>query len=346
MPRFSSTQLAVAAAAGSPLPSAQFDTDRAWHEYQQQWLFSFQPESCLPSPTNPERRNVWKAARRQYQKMAKQLQAASPSFANNATVATATAATATADTAIITTATAATATHLYTVRLPQITGENALQYPPPILSEYAEDARGPGSVPAIWYKQMASVMRATSTRQSLLRQWFWEADGDYWSSPSCWQKALNEWRHLVADADKILYEEALRHRPKPDEQLVPPVVGWLDQMPPTMGDLPYITKANAAQYPPPSLKRFHEGDCGPASAPAVWYKQMTFGGIEWHGADLDDLGCPNRAQISDLYEQQRRRWRRMLPVAQEKERDREKKRKRGRGDKNPRRHEGARPLFG
>ena len=168
MPAFSSTQLAVAAAAGSPLPSAQFDTDRAWHEYQQQWLFSFQPELCLPSPANPERRNVWKAARRQYQKMAKQLQAASPSFANNATVATATADTAT----------------------------------------------------------------------------------------------------------------------------------------------------------------------------------MTFGGIEWHGADLDDLGCPNRAQISDLYEQQRRRWRRMLPVAQEKERDREKKRKRGRGDKNPRRHEGARPLFG
>ena len=323
MPRYNPEQIAAAAAAGSPLPSARFDNDREWHEYQQEWLSSLWPEQCLPSPTKPERRLVWKAARRKYKKMVGQL--ATPAAAT----ATVTAA-ATNDASTDATATDATATDTNAIdataasKPPQITKDNAHKYPPPILSEYDEDARGPDSAPAIWYKQMKSVINSTSKRHTLLLRWC-RGDKDFWSSTMCWQKAVNEWLLLVAD--DALRKEALHNRPRPHEQLMPPV-------------LPHITKANAAQYPPPSLKRFHKDDCGLASAPAVWYKQMTC--CDWHlGVDLDDMGCPDRAQLSVLYETARRRWHRMLPEAQEKEREREKKRKRERGEKNPQRWGGG-----
>jgi hypothetical protein len=349
MPRYNSEQLAAAAAAGSPLPSASFDTDQEWHEYQQRWLSSFWPEQRLPSPRNLQRRVTWKAARRRYKKITRQLGVGSSvavvataadddTTANNATATDATAidtataaavATAIDTTADNTTATDATATDTATAAAvpPQITRDNAHEYPPPVLSEYAMDARGPGSAPAVWYKQMGSVINMTSKRHTLMRRFrrsSWAGD-NFWSSSVCWQKAVNEWLQLVAD--EALRKEALRARPRPHEQLVPPV-------------LPHITKANAAQYPPPSLTRFHKDDCGLASAPAVWYKQMAY--VDWHvGVDLDDMGCPDRAQLSALYETQRRRWHRMLPDAQEKERQREKTRKRERGEKNPMRRGGG-----
>ena len=71
------------------------------------------------------------------------------------------------------------------------------------------------------------------------------------------------------------------------------------EQPAELNDKPFITRDNAAQYPPPSLRKYMKAESrGPASAPAAWYLQMTHG-IEWN-AD------------SKPYKNETKRWRGLM----------------------------------
>ena len=84
---------------------------------------------------------------------------------------------------------------------------------------------------------------------------------------------------------------------------------------------PPITQENASDFPPPDLRkvRLTSDEKGPASAPGIWYTQMT--GLLWYGWTSE-------------YDLAKKRWRRLLPDYRERERVREGKRVRSEGAKN------------
>ena len=122
--------------------------------------------------------------------------------------------------------------------------EDALLHPPPNLSDYDVNARGPGSAPAIWF-----------------RQWYGR-DYDDSKHRSSYESARRLWRRMVPEEQRAA---ALLARPMPLQSLQP-----------------RITLANAQDYPPPNLQDFMKEELGPGSAPYRWYAQMM--GEDWQPA--------------------------------------------------------------
>lgn len=251
MPRYTLAQLASALRAGpSPAPPVDVADDVAWHTRQEQWVAKFLPGLQLPPPCElPERRTIWKAATRKHSKMVKQIAA---NWSGNSHLHAGLAAWANGDEDII--VYRSPLDYLLWMirakdvdRLPsrrKMRKEDALLHPPPNLSDYDVNARGPGSAPAIWF-----------------RQWYGR-DYDDSKHRSSYESARRLWRRMVPEEQRAA---ALLARPMPLQSLQP-----------------RITLANAQDYPPPNLQDFMKEELGPGSAPYRWYAQMM--GEDWQPA--------------------------------------------------------------
>jgi hypothetical protein len=251
MPRYTLAQLASALRAGpSPAPPVDVADDVAWHTRQEQWVAKFLPGLQLPPPCElPERRTIWKAATRKHSKMVKQIAA---NWSGRSHLQAGLAAWANGDEDII--VYRSPLDYLLWIirakdvdRLPsrrKMRKEDALLHPPPNLSDYDVNARGPGSVPAIWF-----------------RQWYGR-DYDDSKHRSSYESARRLWRRMVPEEQRAA---ALLARPMPLQSLQP-----------------RITLANAQDYPPPNLQDFMKEELGPGSAPYRWYAQMM--GEDWQPA--------------------------------------------------------------
>ena len=191
----------------------------------------------------------------------------------------------------------------YFPRCTKMRKADALDHPPPNIYDYAEEARGPGSAPAVWFQA-----------------WYGREYEDSERHRGLYDHARRNWRQMVP---KEQLADALRARPMPTQG----------------GSLPRITIYNAQDYPPPSTKHYLAEECGPGSAPYVWFTQMM--GWDWQKAWNDGAEAPDGADTQEYaiskaaYYDARRRWQRLLPDFRTKEQARERMRVREKGSKNP-----------
>jgi hypothetical protein len=118
-------------------------------------------------------------------------------------------------------------------------------------------------------------------------------------------------------------------------------------------DLPCITAANAAQYPPPRLGKFNNivpwMSCQPSAlaaqsldlfyqistAPAIWMQQILGGSMDYT-AEQALQNMERTGQVCGVaYDLARKRYRRLLPEYRAQEQQREAKRVRLKGSKHP-----------
>ena len=203
MPRYTMAQLATALRAGPPPPVDVAD-DAAGHLRQEQWLAAFLPKLQLPPPCEPKRREMWKAATRKHTKMVKQIAMDFKSCRDELT------AWANGSSERIGGSSRTPLEVLLWLigaedaeRLPRcakMRKKDALLYPPPNLYDYEEDARGPGSAPAVWF-----------------RHWYGR-DYDGSKHRGDYERARILWRRMVPEEQRAA---ALSARPMPLQVLLP-----------------------------------------------------------------------------------------------------------------------------
>ena len=189
----------------------------------------------------------------------------------------------------------------YLPRCTKMRKADALSHPPPNIYDYAEDARGPGSAPAVWFQS-----------------WYGCEFEDSEQSRVLYDRARRNWRQMVPKEQLV---DALRARPMPTQS----------------GSLPRITIYNAQDYPPPSTQHYLAEEMGPGSAPYVWFTQMMGWDwqLAWNDATPDAAETLEYAISKGAYYSARRRWLRLLPDFRIREQAREQTRVREKGSKNP-----------